>query len=159
MVGDDNQTSAGFQHLQRLLQHLTQSTHFIIHLDTQGLKYLSQEFLLLIFSRKGLYHFQKVGDRFYLLRFPAAHQDGSQLACHFQFSVKVEQVGQLFFRICINNIRSSLSSPGIHPHIQRSVETEREPAILVIKMMGRNAQVGQQPIDLTRYTMITHEVI
>ena len=39
------------------------------------------------------------------------------------------------------------------------VETEREPAILVIKMMGRNAQVGQQPIDLTRYTMITHEVI
>ena len=53
MVGDDNQTSAGFQHLKRLLQHLTQSTHFIIHLDTQGLKYLSQNFFSLSFPVKG----------------------------------------------------------------------------------------------------------
>ena len=59
----------------------------------------------------------------------------SQSARIFQFSIKIKDICQLFFRIVIQYIGSRFSCTIIHSHIQWSIKTERETTRLIIKMM------------------------
>ena len=64
-----------------------------------------------------------------------------------QFTVVVENVGELLFRIGVHHFGSRSACTLVHSHIQRSVEAEGESPLGIVEVM---VERGQTPILVTR---------
>ena len=73
------------------------------------------------------------------------------------FTIQIEDVGQLFFIIFIDNIGRCRTRTLVHTHIEWSIKAEGEPSLFGIEVMTRNAQVGQYTIYLC-YAIIAHPI-
>jgi len=62
MVGDDGETAAGTEHLERLPEQVAQGTGLVVDLDAQCLKHLGEFFLFLSWVDKRLYDREKLLD-------------------------------------------------------------------------------------------------
>ena len=65
-----------------------------------------------------------------------------------QFAVIPENPDQFSRFVTVHYVRSRKPGTLIHPHVERSVETERESALPRIEMVRRHAQIGQHPVHL-----------
>lgn len=62
------------------------------------------------------------------------------------FAVAIDNVSDLGFRPRFQQVgRRRSSAIGIHPHIERCIETKAEPSRLAIQLQGRNSQIRQYP--------------
>ena len=129
----------------------------MVHLDAQGLEHLGHIFFP-AFARQdsfnGIYQILCGLDG---LLTSALHDGRCQSPCVFQFPVEIEDVRQSAFVGFVEQFGSRHSGPFVHPHIERGIETEGESPRLVVEMMARHAQIGQQTVDVL-HIVVAHPV-
>ena len=80
--------------------------------------------------------------------FPMAQDCGGDSSGEAFFSVVVKNPTKLLFAVGVDHIVSGQRVAGIHPHIKRRVRLVGESALRSVKLIGRNAEVEKQTVDL-----------
>ena len=158
MVGDDAQPSAFAKQVLAAVQHLLEGFHLVVHLDTQGLEQLSHLFLLPLLGKQLLRHLQQVACGGNALCLASLDNGSGKLPAVLQLSIEIEDVGQLLLTVVVHDVGSGLFPLFVHAHVERCVEAEGEPAALVVQMMARHTEVGQQTVDLL-HVVVAHPVL
>ena len=90
----------------------------------------------------------------------AADDAGRSPVRHVQLAVIAQDARQRRMIVLVHDVGRRQGGPLIHPHVERSVETEREPPLPRIEMVGRHAQIGQNtvhPLDAVTTQPSSHE--
>ena len=148
MISDHHQPSPGTQYAERLFEHHLQRIHLAVHLDADRLEQLGQKLTVRPARGYRRNRFDQVADR--SERPLAAHPlDAScDPVRSVQFAVIPENPDQFSRFVTVHYVRGRKPGTLIHPHVERSVETERESALPRIEMVRRHAQIGQHPVHL-----------
>ena len=136
VVGDYHQSSAGAEQGRSGTEHVAEGFHLAVHLYAQGLKQAGQVFLLALTLEKGGNHLGQLlrgGDG---PRGSALGDGGGNLSCVVELAVVVENVGQPVFIVVSHDVGCGLSRAFVHPHVERSVLPEGEPAPGLIEMVA-----------------------
>jgi hypothetical protein len=148
VVGDDAQTTSGAQHLEALLEGHLEGLHLAIDLYAEGLEELGEKLGAILLGGAGGYSLEKLtgGDNLVLLA--VSHNAGGNLVGRIQLAVLLEHPCQLLGRIGVYQLACGEPCSLIHPHIQRSVGLERESSLGGVEVVRRDAQVGNDAVDL-----------
>ena len=90
----------------------------------------------------------------------AADDAGRSPVRRVQLAVIAQDARQRRMIVLVHDVGSRQGGPLIHPHVERSVETEREPPLPRIEMVRRHAQIGQNtvhPLDAVTTQPSSHE--
>ena len=152
MVGYHHQAAAFLEAAGGAVQELLQGAHFLVHLYPQGLVHLGQHF---VFGPSR----QHAGDGAVQVSGGADGGLGTGLADKpghvpgaVHLSVEPEDTLQLLFRVAVHHLlRVQLRLP-VHAHVQRGIlEAEAEAALRGVKLMGTNAEICQNAVELNPF--------
>src|SRR4029077_6583098 len=63
------------------------------------------------------------------------------------FAQLTKDAGQLFLAVIVNDCRRCEARLWVHPHVERTVSHQTEPALCVFELPGRNTQVKKRACD------------
>ncbi len=144
VVGEHHQPTAGPQQVGGLAEQLAQGAHFVVDGNAQGLKHLGQVAIFAAPGGQGQGNGPQVGDG---VQRPGAVEGRGQGAGIAHLAVLSQQAVERGFVRCIEQVGGRRVGLGVHPHIERAVEARRKAPFGGVDLEGRNAQVGQQPVN------------
>src|SRR5439155_8979234 len=63
------------------------------------------------------------------------------------FAQLTKEAGQFVFGVIFYNCRGGETRSRVHPHVERTVSNETEPALRVFELPGRNTQIEKRASD------------
>ena len=74
------------------------------------------------------------------------------------FAQLTKETGQVFFAIIVDDCRGGEARPRVHPHVQRTVSHETEPALRVFELPGRNTQIKKRASDSANPQLVENTI-
>ena len=125
--------------------------------DAQGLKQLGHILLLALAVEGGLHGSHELSRRGDGVLTAGLDQQRGDAAGIAQLTVEVEDVGQLLLGAVVDEVGRRGARAPVHAHVERSIEAEREATALVVEVVTRHAEVGQQAVDMVD-AVVAHPV-
>ena len=148
MIGDHDQPAAGSQAAGRAVEEFLQRTHFLVHLDAEGLVDLREDLVLGSFREHGGDGGVELPARADGLLGAGFRDEAGHPAGTVHFAVEAEDLLEAFRRLFVEEVGGGPGGGGVHPHVQRGVETEGEAALRRVELVRGNAQVGENAVEL-----------
>ena len=147
MKGDHRHPASRTKGFQTVGQTVLQFAQLIVDRDSQSLKGTRGRIgLSRFFENDFIYDFRELPGCFYRLLLPRFNDSGCNLARFALFAELINQVGQLFFAVCIDDICRRQAGTG-HPHVQSGVFAVRKAALGLINLHRRNADVKDDAVN------------
>ena len=148
MESDNHDDSSWAKQPECLIERLLYMSEFIIHSDTQRLKYSKRGFLV---EARRAYDLKKLESSMYRGDFPSLHDLWSDEPWFLLFSISREYTSKLRSIERHHEITRSTSLRPIESHIERSIEPQRESSISLIKMDTAHSEIIEYDVH-TLYT-------
>ena len=133
-----------FQYSQRLPQHIGQSVHFVVHLNTQRLKSLCQYLLFFVLKNKRLENADKVIHRFYFSLSRNFTTDAAIFAAFFSspYEEKTRVSSSWEYSFSTSDAFSLPNDSSAYP---TDLKTKRKSSFRIVKMMRRHPKSARMP--------------
>ena len=150
MEGDDGETAAGLQMVDRGLHALADSAELIVDGDADGLEAALGRMLL--FPEGAGRHgraddIDELERRFDGTVGPHALDGGGDLRGVALLAVFVEDGFEFFARPVVDDLIGGQRLLAVHAHVERRVGHVGKAALRVVELRRRNAQIEQHPVD------------
>ena len=146
--GDDGDSTARGEQAPDAIEQVLQRFQFIVDGDAKCLEGAGCgiHFLVLVAGNRSTDHRGELPGGDDRLQRPSMNDrcgDPPGVAILTQFT---DQSLQFLFGDPVQELRCCLAAGGVHPHIERSIETKRETSICFVELRGRDSQIRQHQI-------------
>src|SRR5688572_1075375 len=149
MKRDNSQTPARAKTARRRFDKRRQAVQLRIHRDPQSLKCSRGRMNLpeAWRAKDALYRPSQVqGGR----KWARPHNRPRNLARPALLSIYIEDVCDLLFPVCVDDIRSRQWLLPVHAHVQRAFTHKGKPPVRIVEHHRGNADIRQNPIDIEK---------